>query len=113
MRSTKAFIIGAGAAYVLSKLMRGGAQRAATHSLRLVGETDLVADDATIEQQIRNDVLPETGVSPREVEIEVEAGVVALRGSVESSKQADELLERVAGVPCVRDVAAMLRVKAA
>jgi osmotically-inducible protein OsmY len=113
MRSTKAFIIGAGAAYVLSKIARGGAQRAATHSLRLVNQADVVADDAAIEQQIRNDVLPETGISPREVEIEVEAGVVALRGSVRSSKQADELLGRIASVPCVRDVAAMLRVKAA
>lgn len=113
MRSTKAFIIGAGTAYVLSKLARGGAQRAASHSLRLVSEVDVVAADAAIEQRIRNDVLPRAGVSPRQVEVEVEAGVVALRGSVESSKQADELLDRVAGVPCVRDVAAMLRVKAA
>ena len=79
MRSTKAFLIGAGTAYVLGRLARG---RARTDAQEAVTDVELSIDD----------------------------GVATLRGSVESSKQADELVAHVAGLPGVNDVAAMLRV---
>jgi hypothetical protein len=78
-RSSKAFLIGAAAAYVLARLARGHARRDAQEA-----STD--------------------------VELSIEEGVATLRGSVESSKQADELVAHVGSLPGVNDVAAMLRV---
>jgi osmotically-inducible protein OsmY len=80
MRSTKAFLIGAGTAYFLTRLARGRAQRGAQEALK---DVELSID---------------------------ESGVATLRGSVESSKQADELVAQVASLPGVHDVAALLRV---
>ena len=80
MRSTKAFLIGAGTAYVLARVARSRAQRDAQDALQ---DVELSID---------------------------ESGVATLRGSVETSKQADELVAQVAGLPGVNDVAAMLRV---
>jgi osmotically-inducible protein OsmY len=80
MRSTKAFLIGAGTAYVLARLARGRAQRDVQEALK---DVELSID---------------------------ESGVATLRGSVPSSKQADELVAQVASLPGVNDVAAMLRV---
>lgn len=79
MRSTKAFFIGAGAAYVLGR---------ATRSRR--------RDD--LDQALQD------------LELSIDDGVATLRGSVESPKQADDLVEHVARLPGVHDVAAMLRV---
>ena len=79
MRSTKAFLIGAGTAYFLVRLARGRTRRDAHEALQ-------------------------------DVELSIDEGVATLRGSVESSKQADELVEHVASLPGVNDVAAMLRV---
>ena len=80
MRSTKAFLIGAGTAYFLTRLARGRAERDAKEALK---DVELSID---------------------------ESGVATLRGSVESSKQADDLVAQVASLPGVNDVAAMLRV---
>jgi hypothetical protein len=79
MRSTTAFLIGAGTAYFLGRLAR-------RHTGRDVQE------------------------ALQDVELSIDEGVATLRGSVESSKQADELVERVATLPGVNDVATMLRV---
>lgn len=79
MRSTKAFLIGAGAAYFLGRFTRGRTRRDATEALK-------------------------------DVELRIDEGVATLRGSVETSKQADELVAHVASLPGVNDVAAMLRV---
>jgi osmotically-inducible protein OsmY len=59
---------------------------------------------------VRQDAIPAAGVSARDFEVEVESGVVKLRGSVVSPRLADELIARVADVQGVRDVAAMIRV---
>ena len=80
MRSTNAFLIGAGTAYFLARLARGRAQRNVQEALK---DVELSID---------------------------ETGVATLRGSVESSKLADELVAQVANLPGVNDVAAMLRV---
>jgi osmotically-inducible protein OsmY len=72
--------------------------------------TAVASDDETVEQRIRSYALREVGVSTREVEVEVEDGVATLRGSVDGRAAADELVSRVAKVPGVRDVAAMIRV---
>jgi hypothetical protein len=53
------------------------------------------------------------GLSPTEVQVEVESGVATLRGSVDSRSLADDLVTRVEKVPGVRGVAAMIRVTAA
>jgi osmotically-inducible protein OsmY len=99
MRSTKMFLMGLGAAVLLDRVLR---------RRREAGRE--VVDDATIEHRVLGDALPAAGVSAEEVEIEVDDGVVTLQGSVEGSERADALIERVAEVPGVRDVAAMLRV---
>jgi hypothetical protein len=72
--------------------------------------TAAASDDETVKQRIRSEALREAGVSTRDVEVEVEDGVATLRGSVDGRAAADELVSRVAKVPGVRDVAAMIRV---
>jgi osmotically-inducible protein OsmY len=99
MRSTKVFLMGVGTAVLLDRVLR---------RRREAGPE--VVDDATIEHRVLGDALPAAGVSAEEVEVEVDDGVVTLQGSVEGSERADALIERVAEVPGVRDVAAMLRV---
>jgi osmotically-inducible protein OsmY len=64
----------------------------------------------TIEHRVLGDALPAAGVDPDDVEVEVNDGVVSLQGAVEGTERADALVQKVAGVPGVRDVAAMLRV---
>jgi osmotically-inducible protein OsmY len=99
MRSTKAFLLGLGTALVIDRV-RG--RRRST-------EIEPV-DDATIEHRVLGDALPAAGVAPAAVDIEVEDGVVTVQGAVDGSDQADALVQRVAEIPGVRDVAAMLRV---
>jgi osmotically-inducible protein OsmY len=99
MRSTKAFFLGLGTALLLG--------RARTRRRRAQLEA---VDDATIEHRVLGDALPAAGVSTEDVDVAVDAGVVMLQGSVDGSERADALVQRVAEVPGVRDVAAMLRV---
>ena len=101
MRSTKAFFLGLGTALFIG--------RALTRRRRPEGDEALV-DDATIEHRVLGDALPAAGIDPDEVDIEVTDGVVSLKGSVEGTERADALVQKVAEVPGVRDVAAMIRV---
>jgi len=101
MRSTKAFFLGLGTALFID--------RALTRRRRSDDEEALV-DDATIEHRILGDALPAAGIDPDEVDVEVADGVVSLHGSVEGTDRADALVQKVAEVPGVRDVAAMIRV---
>jgi hypothetical protein len=140
VRSTRAFLIGAGAAYLFdprhgrrrrnvlrdrgAAVLRRGAQGSATKARFTGGHLrGLLAitrhafspespevDDATVAQRIRSDALRDVGVTTRDVEVEVENGVATLRGSVGSRSRADDLVARVHRVPGVRDVAAMIRV---
>lgn len=142
MRSTKAFFIGAGAAYLFDpgqgkrrrrelrdrsrKLVRvvekktaskakfttGRIRGALAVSRRLVTPTDVAVDDVTVVQRIRSDAFRHAGVSTRDVELRVEEGVATLRGSVDSPEHADALVQRVAKTPGVENVAAMLRISA-
>jgi hypothetical protein len=140
--STKAFLIGAGTAYLLdprqgkrrrhilldrtAKIARrtarfgakklrfaGGHLRGLVALFRRLGSSPSVpVDDETVTQRIRSSAFRDAGVSTRDVEVEVEDGVATLRGSVGSRSLADDLVARVRKVPGVRDVAAMLRVSA-
>jgi len=101
MRSTKAFTTGLGTALLLARALA----RRRRHEPSVAE-----VDDTTIERQVLDDALPAAGVSARDIEVEVEDGVVVLHGVVEGGDRADELVQRVAGVPGVRDVAAMIRV---
>jgi osmotically-inducible protein OsmY len=101
MRSTKAFVLGLGTALFV--------ERALTRRRRREDQAELV-DDATIEHRVLGDALPAAGVDPDEVDVEVTNGIVSLQGAVEGTDRADALVQRVAEVPGVRDVAAMLRV---
>jgi len=101
MRSTKAFVLGLGTALFV--------ERALTRRRRREYRAGPV-DDATIEHRVLGDALPAAGVDPDEVDVEVNDGVVSLQGAVEGTARADALVQRVAEVPGVRDVAAMLRV---
>jgi osmotically-inducible protein OsmY len=140
VRSTKAFLIGAGMAYLLDprhgkrrrhvlrdrslrvvrRSQRLGTKKVKFVSGHLHGLMALVrrlstrpavaVDDETVTQRIRSDAFRDVGVSTREVEVEVEDGIATLRGSVDDRSIADNLVTRVGKVPGVRDVAAMLRV---
>lgn len=101
MRSTKAFLLGLSTAVLIDRALARRRHRNAASA---------AVDDATIEEHVRSDALPAVGVSTREVDVEVEDGVVTLQGSVRGSDRADALVQRVAKVPGVRDVAAIIRV---
>lgn len=140
MRQTTTLLIGAGGAYFfdrrLGKSRRSRVRdrsrrllcvlgRSGTRTLlrvdgrrrRLFAGARLIAShraadmsDATVAQRIRSDALRSAGVSTRDVEVAVEDGVATLRGIIGNRKIADELIARVANVPGVDDVAAILRV---
>lgn len=140
MRSTKAFLLGAGAAYLLDPkegrrrrhVLRDRALRSVRRSQRLalrkvrfagghlrglvalarrlVARPDVATDDVTVTQRIRSDALRDVGVATRDLDVEVKRGVATIKGSVESRELADQLIARVRKVPGVRDVAAMLKV---
>jgi len=101
MRSTKAFVLGLGRALCV--------ERALTHRRRREDQGGLV-DDATIEHRVLGDALPAAGIDPDAVDVDVQDGIVSLQGSVDGTERADVLVQKVAEVPGVRDVAAMLRV---
>lgn len=140
MRRTKAFFIGAGAAFFLdpshgrrrrrvlrdrgSRLARRARRRMAGKARYELGHARGLAarlkgtlsshgvalDDRTVEQRVRSDALRDVGVSVKEVEVGVENGVVVLQGTVGRASLAESLIARVRKVPGVVDVAAMLRV---
>lgn len=142
MRSTKAFLIGFGTAYLfdpyqgkrrrtvararLAKLVRrtarlgqkkarftgGRLQGLGARARTLVWRPGVALDDRTVEQRIRSAALRDVGLSTSEVEVQVSSGVATLRGSVGSRSLADDLVTRVEKVPGVQDVAAMIRVTA-
>jgi len=101
MRSTKAFVLGLGTALFV--------ERALTHRRRREDRGGLV-DDATIEHRVLGDALPAAGIDPDALDVDVQDGIVSLQGAVDGTERADALVQRVAEVPGVRDVAAMLRV---
>jgi osmotically-inducible protein OsmY len=101
MRTTKAFFLGLGAALFV--------ERALTRHRRRDNRSAAV-DDVTIEHRVLGDALPAAGVDPDEVDVDVRDGVVSLNGSVTGTERADALVQKVAEVPGVRDVAAMIRV---
>ena len=100
MRSTKAFFLGLGTALFIGRALTRGASDG----------DEATVDDVTIEHRVLGDALPAAGVEPDEVEIEVADGVVSLHGAIEGAARADALVQKVAEIPGVRDVAAMIRV---
>jgi osmotically-inducible protein OsmY len=101
MRSTKAFFLGVGTAVLIDRARVRRRRRAAGHA---------AVPDEIIELHVRADALPAAGVSSDEVALRVEDGVVTVEGSVAGSDTADALIQHVAEVPGVRNVAAMIRV---
>ena len=142
MRSTRAFLIGAGAAYLLdprngrrrrnelrdrslaalrrgarigarrARFVGGHARGAVAISRRAFTDTTPALDDRTVAQRIRSDAFRSAGVSTKDVELSVDDGVATLHGAVDERAAADELVARVAKVPGVREVAAMIRISA-
>jgi osmotically-inducible protein OsmY len=140
VRSTRAFLIGAGTAFLLdprqgrrrrhvlrdrslalvrrgsrlgirkARFAGGHARGAVAVSRQLLGSPERATDDATLVQRIRSEAFRGAGVSTRDVDVRVEDGVAILRGSVTGREAADALVSRTAKVSGVRDVAAMLRV---
>ena len=101
MRSTKAFVLGLGTALFV--------ERALTRRRRREDQGGLV-DDATIEHRVLGDALPAAGIDPDALDVDVQDGIVSLQSAVDGTERADALVQKVAEVPGVRDVAAMLRV---
>jgi hypothetical protein len=140
VRSTRAFLIGAGAAYLFdprqgrrrrnvlrdrsaaiarrtarlgtkkARFAGGHARGVLARGRRLANGRQVLSDDAKIVQRIRSDALRNVGVTTKDVEVEVEDGVATLRGTVGNRTLADDLVAQVSKVPGVRDVAAMIRV---
>ncbi len=127
MRTTRAFVIGIGAAYFFDprsgKRRRNVARDRGANALRQVTRTfgsfarlQPVASpgseraDAVVAQRIRSDALRDVDVSPGDLEIGVEDGLVTLTGEVVGDKRASDLVARIGKVPGVENVAAMIHV---
>jgi osmotically-inducible protein OsmY len=140
MRSSRAFVIGVGAAYFFdprlgrrrrhvardraAKMVRtatrvtgkkarfsaGKARGVYARGRQIVVPPTVESDDAIVEQRIRSEALRDVGISSSDIDLTVEDGVVTLIGSVPGDKPASDLVARVQKVPGVADVAAMLRV---
>jgi osmotically-inducible protein OsmY len=138
MRTLRAFMIGVGAAYLfdpsegkrrrrvlvdrlakaarkvvrfMSKKARfyAGKSRGLAAGVPRAGSAP-ATDDATVLQRIRSDAFRDSGVSTKDVDVVVDAGVAKLRGSVSNPSLADDLVDRVRKVPGVRDVEAAIDV---
>jgi hypothetical protein len=141
MRSVKAFMLGAGVAYLFDptegkrrrrvlldrtasvgrKLARFGAKRTRFTLGRLrglvararrIGSRPATPDDATVQRRIRSEAFREAGVATKDVEVRVESGVATLEGSVVGSSLAEDLVQEVRRVPGVREVESKIRVHA-
>lgn len=140
MRSTRAFLIGAGTAFLLdprqgrrrrhvlrdrsfalvrrgsrlgvrkARFAGGHARGAVAVSRRVFDQRERATDDATLLQRIRSEAFRSAGVSTHEVDVRVEDGVAILRGTVAGREAADRLVSRTAKVSGVKDVAARLHV---
>ena len=116
MRSTSAFLLGAGASYFfdpsrgkgrrsafrdrslrglrrLQRLATGKVKFAGGHARGLVAvtrraltRTEVLSDDETVTQRIRSDAFRDVGVSTRDIDVHVENGFVTLRGSVDGHR---------------------------
>jgi osmotically-inducible protein OsmY len=93
-----------------TRFAAGRARGLAATSRKPFESRTIATDDATVTQRIRSDAFRAAGVSKRDVDVEVQDGVATLRGSIEGPERAEALVQRVAKVPGVRDVAAMIRV---
>ena len=65
-------------------------------------------DDATLADKVRSEALRRTEISAEGVSVNVQDGVVQLRGEVERPELIDELVDRVRSVQGVRDVENLL-----
>ena len=92
-----------------SRFVLGHLQGLVARSRQVVARPQVATDDRTVEQRIRSDVR-DAGISGRDVELEVEQGIVTLVGAVPSRAVADNVVARVRKVPGVRDVSDLLRV---
>ena len=139
MRSTRAFVIGIGTAYFFdprsgkrrrnvardrgAKAVRqvtrtvgrktrfsAGKARGVYARTRVVVAPESEHGDAVVAQRIRSDALRDVDVSPADLEIGVEDGVVTLTGEVVGDKRASDLVARIGKVPGVENVAAMIHV---
>lgn len=140
MRTSKAFLIGVGAAYFFdprlgrrrrnvardrgAKVVRqvtrtagkkarfsaGRARGVYARGRQIVVRPAVETVDAVVEQRIRSEALRDVGIPASDIELAVEDGVVTLTGSVPGDKPASDLVARVRKVPGVEDVAAMLYV---
>ncbi|HLE99181.1 MAG TPA: BON domain-containing protein [Gaiellaceae bacterium] len=93
-----------------SRFVLGHLQGLVARSRQVVARPQVATDDRTVEQRIRSDVFRDAGISGRDVELEVEQGIVTLVGAVPSRAVADNVVARVRKVPGVRDVSDLLRV---
>jgi len=65
-------------------------------------------DDATLADKVRSEALRRTEISAEGVSVNVQDGVVQLRGELERPELIDELVDRVRSVQGVRDVENLL-----
>src|SRR5919204_2014836 len=65
-------------------------------------------DDATLANKVRSEALRRTEISAEGVSVNVQEGVVQLRGQVERPELIDELVDRVRSVQGVRDIENLL-----
>ena len=81
-----------------------GARQKVTH----LHEEPTDYDDATLADKVRSEVFRDPNLPKGDINVNVQEGVVQLRGEVERPELIDELVDRVRSVQGVRDVENLL-----
>lgn len=74
------------------------------------GEAEFDVDDATLSQRVQSEIFRDPGIPKGKVNVNVENGVVVLRGELDSADQITILEEQARRIPGVLDVRSLLHV---
>lgn len=90
-----------------ARFYEGKAQGLA-HVVERIGSKPLVADDRTLVDRVRSEVLGDRSVPKGALEVEAVDGIVTLRGQLDDPQLMDRIVRRVGAVPGVRSVRTLL-----
>lgn len=76
--------------------------------VRQPGETGAALNDASLAAKVETELFADQSISKGKINVNVEEGVVVLRGEVDTAKQRTDLVRRARRIPGVADVTSLL-----
>ncbi|MDQ6682419.1 MAG: BON domain-containing protein [Chloroflexota bacterium] len=76
--------------------------------VRQPGETGAVLNDASLAAKVETELFADQSIAKGKINVNVEEGVVVLRGEVDTAKQRTDLVRRARRIPGVADVTSLL-----